>query len=114
LGRSSNDVVINPATVDQTRMGEEVWKNSDFNVKEKEEEDEEEIEDAGDESNSPEEIGVPALHEHSAITDSANESDSPPTDWRTEVRTKIAARVQHAALQGNWINELISSAKSSP
>ena len=38
----------------------------------------------------------------------------PPPDWRAEIRVKIAARVEHAALEGTWLNEMVNSSKSSP
>jgi hypothetical protein len=65
------DVVINPATVDKTRMGEDVWQNSDFNVKE--------------------EDGSPAK------TAIRKEPDPLPANWRDDVRTQIATLVKERA-----------------
>jgi hypothetical protein len=65
------DVVINPATVDKTPMGEDAWKNSDFNVKE--------------------EDGSPAK------TAIRKEPDPLPANWRDDVRTQIATLVKERA-----------------
>ncbi len=130
-------VVIDPGDVGDAFMGEHLWKNSDFNAvdeeedddddadEETEEEEEEEEEeddadtdnsdsqDAGGEDDSREESAVPALPEHSAPRSLQTMSDALPPNWREELRTQIAARVQHAALEGTWINEMVRSSKSS-
>ncbi len=128
-------VVIDPDTVDDALLGEEIWKNSDFNVVDEDEEEEEDdgeeeseegegrtetkdddggAQDAGDENNSLEENPVLALPEHSAPRSLEKMSDTLPPNWREELRAQIAARIQHAALEGSWINEMVRSSKSSP
>ena len=114
-----HDVVINPATVDETLMGEDIWKNSDFNAVEEDDEEETEEDDAAtddgaprgpsDDNNSLEENAVPPLPEHSAPRTLQTMSDALPPNWREELRTQIAARVQHSALEGTWINEMVRS-----
>jgi hypothetical protein len=91
-----HNVVINPATVNRTRMGEEIWKNSDFNVNKV---DEKETEDENDETNSLESNGETGLEEHSAETNSENDFEPLADNWRDELRTRIATVVRHAALQ---------------
>ena len=96
------EVVINPAAVHRTRMGEDVWENSDFNLKE--EDDEKELQDERGENNSLETIEEAGLEEHSAETISSNDFESLPdnwaNNWKDELRTQIATLVRHAALQG--------------
>lgn len=113
-----HDVVINPATVDETLLGEEIWKNSDFNVHE---DDDDEIEEddggsqnADQEDNSVEDNVVPALEAHSAPRSLQKMTDNLPPNWREDLRAQIAARVHHAALEGTWINALLDRSKSSP
>ena len=132
-------VVIDPGDVGDAYMGEELWKNSDFNAADEDEDNEAETHDdeaetdddkveteeddaapddsdsqgAGGENNSLEENAVPALPEHSAPRTLQTMSDTLPPNWREELRTQIAARVQHAALEGTWINEMVRSSKSS-
>ena len=96
-------VVINPAAVNETLLGEEVWKNSDFNVKKEEKP----KEDKKAEINPLEENAVPMLSEASAARTSEQISDELPPTWREELRSEIAARVQHAALGGGWLNEMV-------
>jgi hypothetical protein len=90
-----HDVVINPDTVDRTLMGGELWKNSDFNIAA------EDNKEKGhkDENNFLEGNAARALQEDSAQTNSDNESDSLPSNWRDQLRTQIATVVRHAALQ---------------
>jgi hypothetical protein len=64
-------VVINPATVGETHLGEDVWQNSDFNGKEKDE-------------SSPEK-------------NLQRKPDPLPPNWRDEVRTQIATLVKDRA-----------------
>ena len=64
-------VVINPATVGQTHLGEDVWQDSDFKGKEKDE-------------SSPEK-------------DLQRKPDPLPPNWRDEVRTEIATLVKDRA-----------------
>jgi hypothetical protein len=64
-------VVINPATVGETHLGEDVWQNSDFNGKEKDE-------------SSPEK-------------NLQRKPDPLPPNWRDEVRTQIATLVKERA-----------------
>jgi hypothetical protein len=89
------DVVINPDAVDRTLMGEEVWKNSDFNVKKEDNKEK----DHNAENNSLEGNPARALQEDSAQTNPGNESDALPSNWRDQVRTQIATVVKRAALQ---------------
>ena len=94
------DVVINPATVDQTPMGENVWENSDFNIEEEHEEEE-------GENTSPEEnVRTRRLEEYSSEDNSEEEPDPQQNNW-DELRTQIAAMVKQAALQESWNDELI-------
>ena len=65
------DVVINPATVGETHLGQNVWENSDFNGKEKDE-------------SSPEK-------------NLQRKPDPLPPNWRDEVRTEIATLVKKRA-----------------
>ena len=65
------DVVINPATVGETHLGEDVWKNSDFNVKEED--------------------------DSTAETNIRKEPEPLPANWRDEVRTQIATLVKKRA-----------------
>jgi hypothetical protein len=93
------DVVINPATVAETRMGEDVWKNSDFNVKE-EEEDEEDGEGEQDETRSLTETDRRTdLEKATPVTDFLCGSGPLPPDWKDTLRTQIATVVGRAALQ---------------
>jgi len=64
-------VVINPATVGQTHLGEDVWQDSDFKGKEKDE-------------SSPEK-------------NLQRKPDPLPPNWRDEVRTQIATLVKDRA-----------------
>jgi hypothetical protein len=119
------DVVINPATVAETRMGEDVWKNSDFNVAEEEEAEEdgeeedgedEEDEDGEDEDGEDEEdedgedeqdetISLAEtdrrtdLEKATPVTDFLCGSGPLPPDWKDTLRTQIATMVGRAALQ---------------
>ncbi len=90
------EVVINPATVNRTLMGEEIWKNSDFNVKKV---DDKEMKDEKDENNSLKSTGETGLKEHSAEEIPVNGLEPLPDNWRDEIRTQIATVVRHAALQ---------------
>ncbi len=65
------DVVINPATVGETHLGEDVWQDSDFNGKEKDE-------------SAPEK-------------NLQKKPDPLPPNWRDEVRTEIATLVKDRA-----------------
>ena len=118
-------VVIDPGDVGDAYLGEDLWKNSDFNAVD-EDDDEEETEDddaakddsysqgAADDINLLKENAVPALPEHSAPRSSEIMADTLPPNWREELRAQIAGRVQHAALEGTWIDEMVRSPKSSP
>jgi hypothetical protein len=64
-------VVINPATVGETHLGEDVWQNSDFNGKEKDE--------SSPEKNLP------------------RKPDPLPANWRDDVRAQIATLVKNRA-----------------
>jgi hypothetical protein len=64
-------VVINPATVGETHLGEDVWQNSDFNGKEKDD-------------SSPEK-------------NLQRKPDPLPANWRDDVRTQIATLVKKRA-----------------
>jgi len=93
-------VVIDPATVDETLLGEYVWENSDFDGEEKEE-------DKNDSSETN--IGDAVLLQDSAEKDTTKkdsveanrESKSQPqeNDW-TELRAQIARMVKKSALEG--------------
>jgi hypothetical protein len=98
------DVVINPATVAETRMGEDVWKNSDFNVAEEEEAEEdgeeEDGEDEQDETRSLAETDRRTdLEKATPVTDFLCGSGPLPPDWKDTLRTQIATMVGRAALQ---------------
>src|ERR1700676_1728177 len=64
-------VVINPATVGETHLGEDVWQNSDFNGKEKD-------------KSSPEK-------------NLQSKPDPLPPNWREDLRTQIATLVKDRA-----------------
>jgi hypothetical protein len=64
-------VVINPATVGQTHLGEDVWQDSDFNGKDKD--------------------------ECSPDKNLQRKPDPLPPNWRDEVRTQIATLVRNRA-----------------
>jgi len=105
-------VVVDPANIGQNQLGEDAWKNSDFNVKTEAKPKHGDTDKKKTEKNSPEENGVPAVPESSAVRTSQQLSEDLPPDWKEELRSKIAARVEHAALQGAWINDLVQTAKS--
>ena len=120
-------VVIDPATVDDTLMGEDQWDNSDFDDIEEEdgdeedtydeetddeESDDEETDDEDDKNNSLQENAVLALEEHPSATVSNGGLDPLPDNWRDDVRTKITAMVKHAASSGGWKDELRKMQKS--
>lgn len=105
-------VVIDPATVDDTLMGEDQWENSDFDDSEDdddgendadaeetddEETDDEETDDADDKDNLLPENAVPALQAHLPSTVSRKGLDPLPDNWRDDIRAKITALVTHAA-----------------
>ncbi len=126
------DVVINLTTVGRTILGEEAWKNSDFKAAQNDEEaaenDRSKTEegsnyDKGDDvakrrghdapaPNSQEDKPVRALREHSAPMRSEGTCDTLPPNWKEELRSKIAAAVHDATLEGTWVNELIQSAET--
>jgi hypothetical protein len=116
------DVVINPATVAETRMGEDVWKNSDFDV---DEEDDEEEDDPEEDEDDGEDVGTAALgcpversstgeqdetgslaetgrrtdlEKATPVTDFLCGSGPLPPDWKATLRTQIATVVKRAAL----------------
>ena len=77
-------------------MGEQIWKNSDFNVKKV---DDKEIKDENDENNSLKSTGETRLEEYSADKISVNDLEPLADNWRDEIRTQIATVARHAALQ---------------
>ena len=77
-------------------MGEQIWKNSDFNGKKV---DDKEIKDENDENNSLKSTGETRLEEYSADKISVNDLEPLADNWRDEIRTQIATVVRHAALQ---------------
>jgi hypothetical protein len=113
------NVVINPATVNKTLLGEDIWKNSDFNVKKEDKLKEDGLQEDrlqkenDDPKISPQEITVLALPEPSAVRTSEQMSEELPPNWKEELRTKIAARVRHAARGAAWINHMARTTKSS-
>jgi len=97
-------VVINPATVDQTRMGEDLWNNSDFNVA-PEEAEEVEGKDEKTETGEAEQNATDAetdrrtdLEKATPVMDFLSGSGPLPPDWKDTLKTQIAAMVGRAAL----------------
>jgi hypothetical protein len=86
-------VVIDPATVDETLVGEYVWQNSDFDG---EEEDQEED---GDNDSSETNIGDPAPLQDLVEANTEAKSEPQEHDW-SELRAQIATMVKKSALEG--------------